>query len=396
MSTTAERIADPAALLDGIKVIDTDAHWVEPPDLWTSRVPASLRDKVPQMREQDGRSWWFLGDQAIGLMGFSVVTKDLEKIHDRISVETFDMVDPAGYDAKARLERMDDVRIHAQIVYPNGVGFVGNAFAGIDDQELRVQLIRTYNDAIAEWQAESGDRLLPQAIIPPWDRDEAAEEARRVVEDLGLRGVTLGDPSVFGAPGFTTDHWKPFWEFCNSARVPVNFHIGGTRGIDSFSAVWDDYGMEKKLAMASTMLYLANWATLGNFLMSGLFDTYPNLKIVSAESGIGWIPFALEALEYQLDETAPNEAAHLQRRPREYFRDHVYACFWFERHAPLHYIHDVGVGNILFETDFPHPTCLWPDSIPHIAEVLGHLSFEDRKRILQDNAAEIYKIDVND
>lgn len=394
MATTEELGIDPEGVLEGIKVIDTDAHWVEPPDLWTSRVPASMKDRVPQMRVVNGSSQWFLGDQVIGLMGFSVITKDLEKVHDRISVETFDMIDPAGYDPELRLQRMDEVGLHAQIVYPNGIGFVGTSFAGIEDHELRLQCIRIYNDAIAEWQQASGNRLLPQALIPPWDRDEAVEEARRAVEDLDLRGVTLGDPSLFGVPGFTTDHWAPFWEFCDSARVPVNFHIGGTRGIDSFSAVWDDYGMEKKLAMASTMLYLANWATLGNFLMSGLFDTYPNLKIVSAESGIGWIPFALEALEYQLDETAPNEAKHLQRRPKEYFRDHVLACFWFERHAPLHLIEDIGVRNVMFETDFPHPTCLWPNSAEHAIEVLGHLPFEDRKRILQDNAAELYRVDL--
>jgi len=395
MAATTE-IVDPQGVLAGIKVIDCDAHWVEPPDLWTSRAPAKLRDKMPQMKVVDGVSRWFIGDRDIGAMGASVVTKDLEKIHHRVSLETFDMIDPASYDAALRLQRMDDVGLHAQIVYPNGTGFTGNNFAAIEDPEIRLACVKIYNDAIAEWQAQSGGRLFPQALVPPWDRDEAVEEARRAVEELDLRGLTLGDPRLFGVPGFTTDHWKPFWELCNSARVPVNFHIGGTTGIDSFSAVWDDYGDEKHLALASTLFYMANWATIGNFLISGLLDTYPNLRIVSAESGIGWIPFALDALEYQLDETARTEAKHLQRRPREYFRDHVYACFWFERYAPTSMIEAIGVGNVLFETDFPHPTCLWPDSQAHTIEVLGHLSYEDRKRILQDNAAELYKIDVGD
>jgi len=346
------------------------------------------------MRVVDGSARWFIEDREVGRMGASVVTKDLGKIHDRVSLERFDMIDPAGYDARLRLERMDAAGLYAQIVYPNGAGFMGGTFASVVDPELRLACVRIYNDAVAEWQQDSDGRLFPQALIPPWDRDEAVEEAQRATEELGLRGVTLGDPANFGVPGFTTDHWQPFWEYCNANHVPINFHIGGTRGIDSFSAVWDDYGQEKHLALASTLFYLANWATIGNFMISGLFDRYSNLKIVSAESGIGWIPFALDALEYQLDETAPNESKHLQRRPREYFRDHVRACFWFETAAPKHLIEQIGVDNVLFETDFPHPTCLWPDAHTHALDVLGHLSAEDRKKVLQDNAAKLYKIDL--
>jgi uncharacterized protein len=393
-STSAGIGTDAGSVLAGLSIIDCDAHWNEPPDLWTSRAPAGMRDRVPQMRLVNGLDHWFVEDKDVGPMGASVVTRSLDKIHDRVSLERFDMIDPAGYDAKLRLERMDEAGLFAQVVYPNGTGFMGGKFAEIEDADLRLACVQIYNDAVAEWQRESGGRLLPQALIPPWDRDEAVAEARRVNEELGLRGVTLGDPAIFGVPGFTTDHWTPFWEYCDAARLPINFHIGGTRGIDSFAAVWDDYGTEKHLALASTLFYLANWATIGNFLISGLFDRYSHLKIVSAESGIGWIPFALDALEYQLDETAPNESKHLQRRPREYFRDHVLSCFWFETYAPAHMIEAIGVENVLFETDFPHPTCLWPDAQSHAIEVLGHLSFEDRKKVLQDNAAALYKIEV--
>jgi len=378
MTTAALRDIDPDGVLDGIKIVDCDTHWNEPPDLLTSRAPAAIRDQLPPMA-----------------MGASVVTKDLEKIHDRLTLESFDQIDPAGYDPKTRLERMDAAGIHTQIVYPNGAGFTGTSFAGVEDPDLRLACVRIYNEALSDLQHGAGDRLLPQAIVPPWEPDQLLAETRRATEELGLRGVTLGDPRLWGVPGFTTDHWRPFWEYCNEARVPVNFHIGGTQGIDSFSAVWEEYGPQKRLALASTLFYLANWATVGNFLISGLFDTYPNLKIVSAESGIGWIPFALDALEYQIDETATEETRHLQRRPREYFRDHVYACFWFEEHAPVRSIRDIGVNNVLFETDFPHPTCLWPDSQAHAIKVLGHLSFEERKRVLQDNAAELYKIDFS-
>jgi len=394
MTTLKADSPEVSAKLDDISIIDCDSHWNETPDLWTSRAPAGMRDKMPRLRRVNNEDRWFIGDTDVGMMGATVVTKELTKIHDRVSLERWEDIDPAGYDVTARLQRMDDAGLYAQIVYPNAAGFVGATFAQLEDHALRLACVKIYNDAAAEWQESSGNRLLPQALIPPWDAREAAAEAQRCTEELGLRGVTVGDPALFGVPGYTTEHWAPFLDYCNSARVPINFHIGGTRGIDSFSAVWDDYGIEKHLALASTLFYLANWATIGNFLISGLFDKYQNLKIVSVESGIGWIPFALDALEYQIDETAPNETRHLQRRPTEYFRDHVSACFWFEKFAPARIIEAIGVGNVLFETDFPHPTCLWPDALTHAVDVLGHLSHADRKKVLQENAAALYKIEV--
>jgi len=139
---------------------------------------------------------------------------------------------------------------------------------------------------------------------------------------------------------------------------------------------------------------MSNVRIIANLCMSDLFDRYPNLKIVSAESGLGWIPFLLEALEFELDEVvmASDERNYQQRRPTEYFRDHLYVTFWFERHAPMTSIEAVGVENVLIETDVPHPTCLYPGAREHFAEVLSGWSPYIRRRVLQDNAAELYKI----
>ena len=124
------------------------------------------------------------------------------------------------------------------------------------------------------------------------------------------------------------------------------------------------------------------------------FDKYPNLKVVSTESGVGWIPYMLEAMEYQFDEMMPNEAKSLEKRPSEYFRDNMYACFWFESKSLAHALELLGDRNTLFETDFPHPTCYYPNSRERVAEALANVPDESRRRILQDNAAELYKVAV--
>jgi predicted TIM-barrel fold metal-dependent hydrolase len=143
-------------------------------------------------------------------------------------------------------------------------------------------------------------------------------------------------------------------------------------------------------------MYMSNVRVIVNLCMSDLFDRYPNVKIVSAESGIGWVPFILESLEYQLDEmvTDPVERSLQKLRPSDYFRNHIYVTFWFESLAPRKYIEDIGVNNVLIETDVPHPTCLYPGARDHLAKVLADVDPYVRRRVLQDNAAELYRIPV--
>jgi predicted TIM-barrel fold metal-dependent hydrolase len=127
-------------------------------------------------------------------------------------------------------------------------------------------------------------------------------------------------------------------------------------------------------------------------MLSGMFDRYPNIKLVSVESGCGWVPFIMEAAEYQWDEMAPDEAKLLKRRPHEYFKEHIFATFWFEDLGVKHFVEAIGPDNLLFETDFPHPTCLYPESQEHLARVLARLEPGVRQRVIQDNAVELYSI----
>ena len=131
---------------------------------------------------------------------------------------------------------------------------------------------------------------------------------------------------------------------------------------------------------------------LGNMIFSGLLERYPQLKIVSVESGIGWIPFLLEALDYEWEETGSQNEHPLQMKPSDYFRRQIYGCFWFEKVGPRDLVQQIGEDNLLFETDFPHPTCLYPNVQDHLMEVTAGWSDKTRRKILQDNAATLYGI----
>ena len=133
-------------------------------------------------------------------------------------------------------------------------------------------------------------------------------------------------------------------------------------------------------------------------IYSGVPERFPKLKFVSVESGIGWIPFYLEALDYQLVETAPTETSFMSMKPSEYFKRNFYASFWFESalgQSLKNCVDSLGADNIMFETDFPHPTCLYPGPLGFLKRSLAGVDAPIRKKLLQDNAAKLYKVDLS-
>jgi predicted TIM-barrel fold metal-dependent hydrolase len=181
-----------------------------------------------------------------------------------------------------------------------------------------------------------------------------------------------------------------------SARYEDDVNHGGPRSDPPAVAdpYWRSFGPQRRLAAGASQMFMSNVRIVVNLCMSDLFDRYPNLRVVSAESGIGWVPFLLESVEFQLDEmvTDPDERNLQKRRPSEYFADHLYVMFWFERLGPSKLIESIGINKVLVETDVPHPTCLYPGAKEHFADVMGQLDPHVRQRVLQDNAAELYTI----
>jgi predicted TIM-barrel fold metal-dependent hydrolase len=413
--TSFERTEVPETL-QGIKVIDCDTHFVEPPDLWTSRAPAKYKDHVPYMRRVNDADQWFLEDHPLGEISVMCVSNGREKHHDVFTMELFTDIEPASYDPKARAALMDDMGVHAQIVYPNAAGFGGNTFGARMPEDLRTWCVQAYNDTVAEWAAQAPGRLYPQALVPFWSVEAAAKEARRIKEELGLSGIAASNsPHSFpGTPDYGSREWDPFWEVCSEYELPVSFHVGSgimvgegapdytwhsllPQGVDPSDRraiqKLGDRGMLPTV-VANPAGALENVKTMSNLMFSGILDRYPKLQFFSVESGIGWVPFFLEYAEYSFDEMAGPQHFGLQRRPTEYFRDHMHVSFWFEKFGPR-MAEDIGVRNILFESDFPHPVCLYPTPVQRAGEVLTSHSHEVRKQILETNAAEMWKIPVD-
>jgi predicted TIM-barrel fold metal-dependent hydrolase len=380
-----------------LSIIDVDAHISEPHDLWTSRAPASLKDRVPRVvKSGDKRAWIVDADIELAHASpSSVIRKDGAKSRGPEFFQwQIEDVHAASYDMQARVGILDQLGLYAQILYPNVAGFGSQNFMKVKDDALRLACARIYNEAMAEIQASSSGRIFPMALMPWWNIAQCVEEVARA-KSLGMKGIVMcSDPDSIGLPDLGAPEWLPFWEACDDAELPVNFHIGASEtSFNMFGrASWPSMGQRRRLALGSSALFIENSRVISNLLYSGLFDRCKKLKIVSVESGIGWIPFVLESLDYEWAETGSNGEQTLAMKPSDYFKRHIYGCFWFEKTAPTKLIDQVGEDNVLFETDFPHPTCLYPDVQAHIAEISAGWSETRKRKILQDNAAALYKI----
>ncbi|MGY9081586.1 MAG: amidohydrolase family protein [Acidimicrobiales bacterium] len=392
--------AELTSAVPGLKVIDTDTHWSEPADLWTSRAPAKYIDRVPQLTERHGRRrWWFDGDISIALpIASSVIDTEGQKVTGTAFFDMDnDMVHRASFDAEARVAMMDTLGVHAQVMYPNVAGFGNQNFMRSSDDALRLISVQIYNDALAEFQHDTGQRVFGMALLPWWDLEQAAIEIERVHAN-GLRGiVTCSNPEEAGLPDMSQPVWDQIWERCSDLAMPVNFHIGSSKGnLDFFGkAPWPSFGEEQKLAVGSANLFMGNARVIGNMIYSGVPERFPNLKFVSVESGIGWLPFFLECLDHQLLETAPNELAMLSIKPSDYFRRQFFGTFWFESAMVKAAIDFLGPDCLMFETDFPHPTCLYPRDDDRLAATLSGLEPAVVTKVMQDNAAQLYRIPLD-
>ncbi len=376
-----------------VPVIDVDSHLTEPADVWTSRVPSRYVDRVPQMtRNDDGVDIWVLEGQRISTVGMTAPAGWPTPFPS--GPPTFQECPPASHDASARLEYLDAAGIWAQVLYPNVAGFGSQRFLRLDDEKLKLLCVRAYNDFLRDWAAADPRRLLTIMAMPFWDVAASVVEIARGAA-AGHQGILFtGEPQRFGLPHLGDRHWDPFWAAAQDAGLPIHFHIGSGDMETSFKP---DRVAATSTAAAyaytSTELFLKNGLQVADLITSGVLVRFPRLKFVSVESGIGWIPFVLEAADHSYLEARPGHKSEWDMLPSDYFRRQVYACYWFETVAPTKLLGEIPEDNVLFETDFPHPTCLFGNVRERIDISLANASATTREKILWGNAAKLYGVE---
>ncbi|MDP1818858.1 MAG: amidohydrolase family protein [Acidimicrobiales bacterium] len=377
-------------------VIDTDTHITEPRDTWTARMSKKKwGDMIPHVvYDADAQEeFWYLGDRRLVPACMTAQAGWPEKFPSH--PKTFEQAHPASFEAKARIELMDGLGIWAQALYPNVGGFGSQVWKTLEPQELAFDCVRAYNDMLFDWTSVDPRRFIPICAVPFWNIEESVKEIDRVAP-LGAKGIIVsGAPQVHGLAILGDRQWDPLWAAAEANGLPISFHVGSGDMTSQFSReriMTEGFGVT--YARASTSLFFDTAIQLTDLLFSGVLPRFPGLSFVSVESGIGWIPFLLEAADYHFIEgDVRKERPEFEELPSFYYRRQVYANYWFEKVAPLKLLDEIGHDRILFETDFPHPTCLQENQVREAVAFVNTLPDDLRRKILWENAATLYKID---
>jgi predicted TIM-barrel fold metal-dependent hydrolase len=376
-------------------VIDVDTHVTEPPDLWSSRLPARFRDRAPRIVSDPRMGWdvWKLGDGSSPItVGHTAVAGWPEPFP--AAPKTFAEVPPAAYDAKARLAYMDSIGVWAMAIYPNVGGFGNEAFLKLGDAELMLACVQAYNDWQLDWIEPDPRRFIPICATPFWDPEATAREIERCAA-RGHRGVLFtGEPQRFGQPVLADRRWDALWAAAQETGLPVSFHIGSGSLTEEFTPEkMAAYGIGATNAKTTVSLFLENGKQLVDLLFSGVLARFPKLEVVSVESGIGFVPFILEAADYAFGYSqVRRERPEFTCLPSEYYRRQVYGCYFFEELAPQRLLDRIGEDRILFETDYPHPVCLYGNVREKIDAGLRGQPERVKRKLLFENAARLYRV----
>jgi predicted TIM-barrel fold metal-dependent hydrolase len=394
------------------KIISVDDHVVEPANVWIDRLPSRYHDVAPRSVRAPVEEMSFIGGKFTAVPGkpgaagdqvdwwfYEDLRRPLTRLdtavgysRDEVTLKgvTYDDMRKGSWDVTERLADMDVNHVEASLCYPTFPRFCGQTFAEADDKELALLSVKAYNDwMVDEWCGESGGRLIPLTIVPLWDPVLAAAEVRRNAE-RGVQAVcfseipsNLGLPSIHDADG----HWLPFFDACNETHTTINMHIGSGSRMPSTSP-------DAPPAVGSTLTFANCCFSMVDWLMSGHFNTFPNLKIAYAEGQIGWIPYILERADTVWEENRGwgGIADKVLDPPSELFRRHVYGCF-FDDAFGLRSLGDIGADNVTYETDYPHSDSTWPHSAKIAEEQTHGLDQATIYKVLRGNAIEMLHLD---
>lgn len=358
-------------------VYSCDDHldlYAVPPKLWESRLAGALAGRGPRVVVRDGEPVWVCDDLVIGRSGRSPKSK----LAQQLNAIGRAGIDDDGYRAgtpELRLQDLDLDGIWASVIYgPLSLGF------DVADPALQDACYAAWNDwAVEEFNAVSPDRLCVLAFLPSHSPEAAASELERAAA-IGHRGAIV---SVFDIdPGDRA--WDRLWAAAQDTGLPISFHIrAGTSSKLSYRI-----GKWQSAAFAS-LLPLQLDEPLATMVFSGALERHPGLRLVLAESGVGWLPYFLARMDLEWESLGDKLDYSPSIAPSELFRRQVFATFE-EDALGAQLIPLLDADGCMWASDYPHTDSTFPHSRRAIEETLGSLPAEDRRKITATNCARLY------
>lgn len=373
------------------RLISVDDHVQEHPRVWTDRLSAATwGDRVPHVEPQaSGADCWVVDGTPLELYGVAAAGA-LTEDHT-FEAQRWDDVPRSAYVPAERLEAMDAAGIDYSVLYPSVAGLAGETFGRLTDPGLELACVQAYNDwIIDEWAAVS-ERFIPQCILPIYPPTAAAAEIRRAVA-RGHRGVIFpGLPmELRPVPHVNEPEYDVIWATCEELSVPLCLHAGAAPRLEL--APYETVSPVLGRALRRITRPAAAIFDVSNVLFSQILTRFPRLRVVFAESSLGWGTFMLEVADnqYDRDRVAMDKAYPL--KPSELFHRQCFFTGWYDTVADL--TRYIGADNIMWSTNLPLANSTWPDCQRSIARSFAGVSEPERQRMLWGNAAALYRVET--
>jgi predicted TIM-barrel fold metal-dependent hydrolase len=277
-----------------------------------------------------------------------------------------------------RARDMDRDGVQAEVIF----GILGAA-TRLNDHEAATEMFRIYNDWLVDFCKHDPNRFIGLACLPYGDIDAAVKEIYRVGR-MGLRGMELScswDMEPMWHPV-----WEPLWQAVNDVNLPIHFHTFPSLPLN---VIDKQKGLVRRAAfftaVSSFQLNLVN--IISAVIGRAILERYPNIRISFGESGIGWIPYVLDRMDYEWEDRFRDLG--LTMKPSDYWRRQCKATFQYDR-IGTKLIDDMGVETLMWGSDYPHPDGVWPESSKYIEEQFGHLPADVTRKITCENAGKFY------
>ena len=368
------------------RIVSSDDHVFEPPDMWTSWVASKYRDRAPCIvRLESGDDWWFTDS----IKGVPVATGSQTGLrfqgNKHVTVnDQMEQVRPGAYDPDERVRDMDLDGVDTSVIYPNQ----GLILYSIPDTELVNALFIAYNDWLAEYCQTHPKRLKGIGLINLDDIEWAVEELKRC-HRIGLVGATVPVSPVPSRPYYLAEY-EPLWTLAEELGVPLSLHTGTQRPV-SVAETTDIEDLRPEFF--STQDYYVRMS-LSRIIYGGMFERHPKLIVGSVEHDAGWASYFLYTLDYNYTQRFQLKHWHRYREnmlPSDYFHRNVFVSFQ-EDALSIRERHIIGVDNLQWGSDYPHIESTFPRSREILDEILADCSDEEKAKIAGGNAARVYRI----
>ena len=370
----------------GYRVISSDNHVMEPPDLWTSRIDAKYRDRCPQLVSMDGGEVWVCDGNPGNSPGQGAQPGvRFENQEELARVNLFENVRAGGYIPEEQVKDMDADGIDFAIIYPSG-GLV--LFGTVPDGDLLSAVFRSYNDYVGEFCGAFPKRLGGIAMINVDDVDLAVKEMERC-RNLGFVGAMI---TVYPPEGrrYDSEEYNPLWAAAQDLEMPLSLHAATNR--------WGS-GEAFQLRATARLAHLCNMdmgvrMSLADMIYSGVFERFPKLQVGAVEHELSWAPHFLDRLDYNyMDRPGAWEGYRYKEDmlPSDYFRRNVFLGFQ-EDALGVQLREIMGVDALQWGSDYPHHESTFPRSREILEEILAECTEEEKAKIAGGNAARVYNV----